>query len=241
MRKKEDLFLLVFVSLLFTACQKELPVATNDYKTLGSSAHDLLSSAIYTSLHIEINYMQGYEPDNNSLTGFKTFLQRYLNKPAGIQILLNEIAPAGKTTLTLNDIITLEKKTRVEFTTGNTIAVHILITDADYIDPGNLAMSYWNTSICLLGKSIYANAGNSSQASRTTLITALLEHEFGHLLGLVGQGSPEQRPHRAVMNGFHCSNPNCLMYFAIETNPASNIIPSFDDDCLADLKANGSK
>jgi hypothetical protein len=185
--------------------------------------------------------MQGYEPDNNSLTGLKTFLERYLNKPAGILILLNKIAPTDKTTLTLNDIITLEKKNRVEFTAGSTIAVHILITDADYIDPGNLAISYWNTSICLFGKSIYANSGNSSQAGRINLTTVLLEHEFGHLLGLVGQGSPEQRPHRDAMNGFHCSNPNCLMYFSIETNPASNNIPSFDDDCLADLKANGSK
>ena len=32
-----------------------------------------------------------------------------------------------------------------------------------------------------------------------------------------------------------------LMYSLIETNPAAAIILSFDADCLADLRANGSK
>lgn len=72
-------------------------------------------------------------------------------------------------------------------------------------------------------------------------MTLLLEHEFGHLLGLVGQGSAEQTPHKDPLNGFHCSNPNCLMYFSIETNPPFNTLPSFDADCIADLKANGGK
>lgn len=241
MLPKVSVYLLVLTSLIFTACQKELPVSTNDYKTLGSSAHDLLSSAVYTALRIEINYLRGYEPDNASLSNLKKFLQNYLNKPDGIQIVTNNIAASGKTTLSLSDIVAIEKKNRLEFTTGNTIAVHILIVDADYTDPNDLGISYWNTSFCLFGKAIYANSGNSAQVSRTNLLSTLLEHEFGHLLGLVGQGSPEQSPHHDALNSLHCSNPNCLMYSLIETNPNSTVIPSFDADCLADLRANGSK
>jgi hypothetical protein len=241
MLSKDSLYLIAFISLLFIACQKESPVSTNDYKTLGSSAHDLLSSAIYTSLRIEINYMPGYEPNKASLSNLKIFLQNYLNKPAGIHIITNNIAASGKTKLSLNDIVAIEKNYRVEFTEGNTIAVQVLIVDADYTDSNDLAISYWNTSFCLFGKAIYSNSGNGAQASRTNLMSTLLEHEFGHLLGLVGQGSPEQSPHRDVLNGSHCSNPNCLMYSSIETNPDSTMIPSFDADCIADLKANGSK
>lgn len=241
MLRIDSVCLLAFTSLLFMACQKELPVSTNDYKTLGSSAHDLLSSAIYTSLRIEINYMPGYEPGNASISNLTNFLQHYLNKPDGIQIVTNKIAASGKTQLSLSDIVTIEKNNRVEFTEGHTIAVHILIADANYTDSNDLGISYWNTSFCLFGKAIYSNSGNSAQVSTTNLMSILLEHEFGHLLGLVGQGSPEQSPHRDVLNGFHCINPNCLMYSAIETNPATTVIPSFDADCMADLKANGSK
>jgi hypothetical protein len=240
MLKKASLYLFLFSSIFFMACQKESLVSVNEYKTLGASAHDLLSSSIYTSLRIEINYMPGYQPDNTSLSNLKAFLQNYLNKPGGIQIVSNSIASSGKTTLSLSDVVTIEKKNRVEFTAGNTIAVHILIADANYIDPTNLAVSYWNTSFCLFGKAIFLNSGRG-QMSRTNLMSTLLEHEFGHLLGLVGQGSPEQSPHRDGANGFHCSNPNCLMYAAVETNPTSTDIPSFDADCITDLKANGSK
>ena len=241
MLRKDSLYLLIFASLFFTACQKESPVSTSDYKTLGASAHDLLSSSSYTSLRIEINYMPGYEPDNASLSNLKTFLQNYLNKPDGIQIVSNAIASSGKTTLSLGDLVAIEKKNRVEFTAGNTIAVHILITDGNYSDSNDLAISYWNTSFCLFGKAVFANSGNGAQVSRTNLMSTLLEHEFGHLLGLVGQGSPEQRPHRDAVNGSHCSNPNCLMYSSVETNPVFNGIPIFDRDCINDLKANGAK
>jgi acetyltransferase-like isoleucine patch superfamily enzyme len=241
MRRKDRLYLFVFMSLFFIACQKDALVSANDYKTLGSSAHELLSSSTYTSLRIEINYMPGYEPDNASLSNLKTFLQNYLNKPDGIQIISNLIASSGKTKLSLGDLVAIEKKNRVEFTAGNTIAVHVLITDGNYIDSNELAISYWNTSFCLFGKAIYANSGSGAQVSRTNLMSILLEHEFGHLLGLVGQGSPQQSPHRDVVNGFHCSNPNCLMYSSVETNPTFNAIPVFDADCIADLKANGAK
>jgi hypothetical protein len=171
----------------------------------------------------------------------KTFLQNYLNKPDGIQIVSNTIASSGKVKLSLGDVVAIEKKSRIDFTAGNTIAVHILLADADYTDSDDLAISYWNTSFCLFGKAIYANSGSGGQVSRTNLMSTLLEHEFGHLLGLVGQGSPEQRPHRDALNGSHCSNPNCLMYSSVETNPTVNVIPIFDTDCITDLRANGSK
>ena len=185
--------------------------------------------------------MPGYEPDNASLSNLKTFLQHYLNKPDGIQIVSNAIASSGKTKLSLSDVVAIEKKNRIDFTAGKTIAVHILITDGNYSDSNDLAISYWNTSFCLFGKAVFANSGNGAQVSRITLMSTLLEHEFGHLLGLVGQGSPEQSPHRDGVNGFHCSNPNCLMYSSVETNPTFNSIPIFDTDCIADLKANGAK
>jgi hypothetical protein len=235
------LYTLIAVYFLVTGCKKEPPVSSKDYQTLGTSAHDLLSSSIYTSLRIEISYMPGYEPDATSLNNLSSFLESYMSKPAGIQVFSHPIASSGKIRVSLTDLVTIEKMNRVEFTGGNTIAVHVLIADAAYSDSEDLAISYWNTSFCLFGKNIWQSSGGVGQVSRINLLSTLLEHEFGHLLGLVGQGSPQLTPHRDNVNGAHCSNSSCLMYYAVETNTTTNSIPGLDADCIADLKANGSR
>lgn len=231
----------LILSMLIVACQKEPIVSNKDYQTLGTSAHDLLTSSVYTSLRIEISYMPGYAPDAVSLNNLTQFLQKYLNKPGGIQVFLKAIGPSNQSNLKLSDLVSIEQKNRVEFTSNNTIGVHILIADADYSDTEDLAIAYWNTSFCLFGKKIWESSGTPGQISRTNLLSTLLKHEFGHLLGLVDQGSPQQSPHRDENNGAHCSNTDCLMYHLVETNTSSNVIPELDADCILDLKANGSK
>ncbi len=74
-------------------------------------------------------------------------------------------------------------------------------------------------------------------------MTTLLEHEFGHLMGLVDQGSPMQVNHKDAANGAHCDKPDCLMYYNVEAGFTGTLsaVPSLDANCIADLKANGGK
>lgn len=74
----------------------------------------------------------------------------------------------------------------------------------------------------------------------------MLEHEVGHLLGLVDLGSPMQTNHKDVAHGNHCNNSGCLMYYTSETTDIlgfllTGAIPTLDANCIADLKANGGK
>lgn len=236
------LYVFLVCLLGFTSCRKEDVSEGKDYKTLGSSARDLLSSSGYSSLLLEIDYMPGYAPDATSVANLVTFLNTFINKPGGITVSQKQIAPSGKTSLTLDDIVKIEKTYRSAFTVGNVLAVHILVADADYSLADILATSYWNTSTCLFGKTIYDYSGGAGQVTRTQLLTTLLEHEFGHLLGLVNQGSPMQTAHRDPDNGAHCTNTSCLMYYAVETTDAGSMnTPLLDTSCMADLKANGGK
>jgi len=242
--KRIVLYPLIFFSIFFGACQKDYIVTNNDFKTLGSSAHDLLTSSPYSLLQIEIDYMPGYEPDTSSVSKLVNFLNTYINKPEGIQVFQHEIAASGKADLSLADIVSIEKRNRDIYSVNNLIAVHILITDGDYNVSNILATSYWNTSFCIFGKAVDNNSGGIGQVSKSRLFATLFEHEFGHLMGLVNQGSAMQTDHRDVANGAHCNNPSCLMYFDVETsdngsNP--NNIPTLDANCIADLKANGGK
>jgi hypothetical protein len=242
---KRNFIFCFFVSVLLIAgaCKKDQAGGSFDYRTLGASANDLLSSSRYASLQIEIQYMPGYAPDTASVNNLVAFLNSRINKPGGITVILQQIPAGSLPDMSLYNIVSLERIWRENFTVNKTISVYVLITNSYYSKPDILAISYWNTSLCIFGKSLDDNTGQADEVSRSVLLTTLFEHEFGHLMGLVDQGSPMQTDHRDAANGAHCSNPDCLMYYDVEagfTDALSNV-PSLDANCLADLRANGGK
>ncbi|HZX59747.1 MAG TPA: hypothetical protein VFE54_13515 [Mucilaginibacter sp.] len=243
MRRNFILYFLVSFLFFSGACKKEQVEGRFDYQTLGSSANDLLSSSRYPSLQIEIQYMPGYATDTSTLNKLTAFLNSRTNKPGGISIIQEEVMASGLSVYSLNNIVSLERANRRLFTRNNVISVHVLITNGYYSNNDVLAISYWNTSFCIFGKSLDDNTGQANEVSRSILLTTLLEHEFGHLMGLVDQGSPMQTDHRDATNGAHCSNPDCLMYYNVEAGftDALSAVPAFDANCIADLRANGGK
>ena len=243
--------LLAFV--LFAGCSKDSSYVNNpnvpDYlhnRPVGASANELLASSNYSSLKIEVQYMTGFQPDAAALNHLQALLNGLLNKPGGISIITKEIPASGDLTLSVNDVITIEKNNRTAFTNGTELAVYLLYTNGHYTDNNVLGIAYKNTSTVLFGKNINDNSGGLGQASRTKLVATVAEHELGHLLGLVDIGSTMQTPHKDAAHGNHCNNSNCLMYYASETSDilgfliAGNI-PSLDANCRADLTANGGK
>lgn len=242
MTLKNFVFVLA-TTILFNSCKKENIYSYYDYKKLGSSAHDLLSSILYSKLNVEVFYMPNYEPDNTSLERLRSFLEKYLNKPNGITISTIQIQSLGKPVLKLDEIVAIEKKNRISFTQAPEITVDILITDGDYSTANVLATSFWNTSICIFGRTLNDYSGGQYTVSRDTLLTTIMQHEFGHLLGLVNQGSPTLTNHADSNNGAHCNNESCLMYYNINSfgSNSTRNIPTFDINCILDLKANGGK
>lgn len=246
-------FLLALV--ITTGCSKSTtsttyvnnPNATSLHdKPVGASAHDLLSASTYSSVKIEIQYMTGYAPDGAAMSHMQAMLQSYLNKPGGITIVTREIPASSNGALSVNDVLTIEKNNRTAFTNGSEIALYVLFTNGNYTDNNVLGVAYRNTSAVLFGKKINDNSGGIGQASRTKLVATVIEHEIGHLLGLVDLGSPMQTAHKDASHGNHCNNSNCLMYYASETSDIlgfliTGSIPGFDANCHADIIANGGK
>ncbi|WP_121354567.1 hypothetical protein [Flavisolibacter nicotianae] len=243
-------FLFLLLPVFFFSCKKTREIAdaidpnSLHNRAVGSSAHELLSTEKYTALKVEVQYMPGFAPDAAALNHLQDFLSAHLDKPGGISITTKEIAAAANTTLSTDDVHTIEKANRSVFTDGSGIAVYVLYTNGNFTDSKVLGEAYRNTSVVLFGKKIRDNSGGLGQASRTKLEATVLEHELGHLLGLVDIGSPMQSAHKA--NGNHCNNQNCLLYYAAETTDIlgfllTGTIPSLDAACVADLRANGGK
>ncbi len=245
---------LLILFFLFAGCSKTSTTYVNNpdapdhlhNRQVGASANELLSAAKYTSLKIEVQYMQGYQPDAAALAHLQNMLAGILNKPAGITIITKQIAASSNPTLTLDNIISIERNNRTAFTSGNELAVYILYTNGSYTDANVLGIAYKNTSAVLFGKKIHDNSGGLGQPSRTKLVATVAEHELGHLMGLVDIGSPMQTNHKDVTHGSHCNNTSCLMYYASETSDifgflVTGNIPVLDAACRDDLRANGGQ
>ncbi|MBL3654951.1 zinc metalloprotease [Fulvivirga sediminis] len=216
---------------------------------VGASSQDFLSDENYQSLTIEIQYMAGYEPSDQVLDNLKKFLSSILNKPSGIIFIKNEIAAEGKTTYSAEEIRTLEKDKRTQFSNSSNMAAYFVFLDGGYDKDSSsskvLGIAYQNSSMAIFQKTIKSLSGGLGQPSTNLLNSTVTQHEFGHILGLVNNGTDMVSQHQDDAHGKHCNNADCLMYWTVEnSNDLSDFLgmsnpPSLDTNCLTDLKANG--
>ncbi|MBO9620190.1 MAG: hypothetical protein J7539_14270 [Niabella sp.] len=251
-RFKVALVLAAFSFVAATCSKQDVMFANNPNATaatynqpVGSSAKALLTANSYSSLAIEIDYMPGYLPQPAALDYLKQFLTSRLNKPGGITITTKAISDTASQ-LNLDQVAHIESMNRATFNTSAQISLFILYAGSSYTTQGTLGISYRNTSAALFEKTIYDHSGGFGQVNRAVLEATVLEHEIGHLLGLVDLGSPMQTAHKDTPHGNHCTNNRCLMYYAAETTDflsslSGGSVPAPDANCLADLQANGGK
>ena len=220
-------------------------------KTTGTSANELLSEQKFDKLYLEIVYVEGFKPTDETISNFSSFLEQRLNKSGGIEIEQREIASPGLSVYSINDIIDIETEQRSAYNNENEIAVYAFFADGEYSENTEngsvLGVAYRNTSFVMFEKTIQDFSENAFAPSLSVLETTVINHEFGHLLGLVNAGSTPQSDHQDTEHGRHCDVDNCLMYWTAETGEGllsmltGGSIASLDAQCIADLQANGGK
>ncbi len=235
-----------FTKSVVTEEKKTVDAKAYHNRNLGASARELLSDEVYKSLTVEIQYMKGFKPKAETVNQLTVFLNQYLNKPKGINIVLKEIKRIKNTPLAVDSVLAIEKLNRTHFVEEDKTAIYILFTNSRHVGKRILGTAYRNTSAVIYGKAIRENSNLKGKLSHQELETAVLLHETGHLLGLVNKGSLVASGHTDPDYPDHCSNKNCLMYHATETKKLSSIllrgtIPVLDSNCVADLLANGGK
>ncbi|MDT8411867.1 MAG: membrane metalloprotease [Vicingaceae bacterium] len=240
------IILLAIVSFTF-GCKKDdsLTPSTGYIKPA-----DFLSNKKYKMLIVEINYVQGYMPTEEAVNNMVNFLSARLKKPKGVKVTMKSIPSPRKSSFSHSDVVYLEKMHRKHFPLGDILTAHILFLDAGYIqDTDNtkyLGMAYGATSMAIFQKTVSDYSGGITQPSNEVLETTIINHEFGHVLGLVNNGTSMQTNHQDTNHGHHCNNEQCLMYYATETtdiigNLVGGNIPDLDQNCITDLKNNGGK
>jgi hypothetical protein len=254
MKNKALAFLLLFVFIY--GCSKD---TVNEEDTInvfdnrqltGSSANDILSDDLYTSIVIELVYVQGFEPTQATINNFVSFLQARTFKPNGIIVEKRAIPSPGIEIYSIEEIANIEREQRTKYNSGSQLAIWAYFSDGKSENDSEqdnttvLGTAYWNTSFVIYEETVQALSNSPFEPDRTVLETTIINHEFGHILGLTDLGSPMQTEHEDETHENHCDVASCLMYWASEFGSGiSNMraIPQLDSQCIADLQANGGR
>ena len=242
--------LLVFV---FVSCSKndDFNGGSYSYKTkIGNSANDILSNTIFTDLYVDVMYVEGAMPSQETLNNLDTFIKERTYK-SNIIIATRLISIEKKELYAIDEVRSIEDANRLLFTQDQQIVVSALFLNGkssnDEEGMVTLGTAHRNTSFVIFKEAISNSSSIFLGRQKNILETSVVLHEFCHLLGLVNIGSQMVTDHQDKENGYHCKNPACLMYYQEElhANYFNGLnefeVPSLDADCIADLQANGGK
>ncbi|REE83681.1 hypothetical protein BX611_0975 [Lutibacter oceani] len=251
MKKCIKYFLLI--SLLIVSCQADDDVKQleqySHLREVGFSANDILSNNFFETIFLEVLYVEGSKPNDESLNNLKSFiLERTFKSNITIQTRLIDIQTASS--YTTDNIRSIEDDYRTKFSSEKEIAIFILFINGTSSksaeDSVVLGTSYRNTSFVIFEETLSSFSDNF-EPNRILMESTVLRHEFSHLLGLVNLGTPMVEDHQDIENGAHCIVEDCLMFNQIEkSNGRWNFfnqdkIPQLDAFCIEDLKANGGR
>lgn len=223
------------------------PEPLNSKAAPGSSAELFLNGDQYSSLQVEIDYMPGHAPTQEGLNNLESFLEQRLNKQSISIGTPSEIESGGQSSYTADDIRSIEESNRDNYTEsdGNTLHAYFLVVDGEFEQSNVLGIAYWNTSVAFFGETIESVSGTPPAApSEEKVESTVFRHEFGHNMGLVGNGTPTQSDHK-TSGSAHCTTDGCLMEPSVRTTDFfanfSGEIPPLKEACVTDLQANGGK
>lgn len=255
---------LVLVFFL-SACSKEPEKTTVRLNPFETTKNFFTSVSAVT---VQVAYETGAEPydDNTAFNGLSIWWLLEENLNALYQGRSNapvitvpkklaeftELAPSGKTSWTVDDILRLAQTHRVASSTATQAYFWVVFLNGTFHDgtnpqPGTIGLSINGTTVLAVFKDVVRGtaAGNGTVVPRYVEQSTLI-HEMGHALGLVNNGLPPLTAHEDPAHRAHCNNPNCVMYWSnagasdlvafVRRIAASQSVIMFDAQCLKDSR-----
>ena len=204
---------------------------------VGECRYEILQNGKYSKLHIEINYVSGYEPSSDALDLLRQRINEVTDKNT-VTISQNSFGSTD-TSYSLEEILEIENSQRNKFKGGDEFVIHILYLNGEFEDNNNaLGIAYKGSSFAMFQEKIEDAAFLFISAQ--DIEKAVLVHEYGHLLGLVNMGYTSPHDHEDPDHPHHSNNEESVMYWAIESQDFYNQLDgeppnNFDTYDLDDL------
>lgn len=167
-------------------------------------------------LVIEVDAVQGETPTSSALAHLRSVLSQVVSKPGGIDVIATASAGAAqRAKYTVEDLVALEGKYRRTRRDATQASVYVLYLNGSYAGSDSaLAVSYGGSSFAVFSEQL--DAAVTALVSRAPIERAVLVHEAGHLMRLVNVGYRSPRNHEDKAHPNHSSNPDSVMYWAVE-------------------------
>jgi hypothetical protein len=189
-----------------------------------------IRSTPFSKLVLEIDSVAGQEPHSSVPARIVERFSEILDKPAGIEVVLDDTLPAHDTGFVWSNE-DLDQITTSSFDgdpDSDTLAIHITYLDGQSGGDGEngviLGVAWGWLQVVMFKETIETSCGGlgligalNEQACEEAEFS-ILSHEIGHVLGLVDNGLPMVDDHRdpQTEHGAHDVDPDCVMYWAYE-------------------------
>lgn len=194
-----------------------------------------LQAEPYPRLYVEIDTVEGTEPDGKALAELKDFLAKYCDKPGGIEMVRDEPIPLAEAKRTHPYFLALKNMSGPPQSDGEkpTAYLYILFYDSKRLGHRKKFNPHVN---CGYPCAIYYDVAYW-RVFQQHFFAKALKHEAGHVLGLC-----KSTTHG---DGAHCRNKDCLMWPKISVRLRTilfGIAPpkkqeDLCEDCRRDLEA----
>ena len=213
--------------------------------SVGAASAALVGSTTHSSLRVELDFVTGLAPSPYAIGFLQRRLSERCNKPGGVRVVRGRALPL--TGLAEHEDEGLRKRIAglapLRAATS-TLVVRILYVDGRSAQDraagrAHLGLSLGPRAIAVFPEQIRLNA---SGVSAEELEGALVLHEVGHLMGLVGRGAPLTGNHADLSRPSHCSTRPCVMaHSSADWGLGALGEPDFCSTCVGDLQAAGGR
>ena len=155
------------------------------------------------SLRVRIDYVAGCAPTQEEIQSAKDFLAAHVDKPGGISVETGPpIAIEAAARQSPESLALLTSIRRSETYAASAAYIHLLFFDSQQTGLSPLWTNHPHVDFLPYPATAYIDLATVRGWARKAL-PQVIEHELGHILGLVSR--------RTLHNGGHCDRANCLM------------------------------
>lgn len=219
----------------------------------GSASTAILTAETHDALRVRVFYEPGQAPEPAALAFLERRLLERVHKPGGVIVEQASALPAPSQEAARGEaeVRALTADLPAATQEGRYTIDVLYLAGSSSADEHNhevqLGLSVGARTIAVFAEEL--RRSTTSRLDSVELEGALLVHEAGHLLGLVGLGLPATAPHADLSRPGHCVNSPCVMNARSPFWSGQKIQlgialtgggpPDFCPDCQADLRAGG--